>query len=124
MSVAIVNLMLLATGLLILGLANASLFAWSRGAEGRFPIDRGESDDARLAKAGVDTMFGILPAFVAMALQVLAIDAPLPLSSAQQFGAVAGCFVYLLLYFTFIRRRYSAFRLKIRRMLVGASREG
>lgn len=123
MSFAIVFVMLLATGVVILGVANASLLAWSRGAERRFLIDRDDPDDARLAKLGVDTMFGLLPVFLALTLQVLSIDAPLQLLPAQQFGIIAGAFVYLLLYFTFIRRRYSAFRLKIRRILVGASRE-
>ena len=73
---------------------------------------------------GVDTMFGLLPVFLALILQVLSIDAPLQLSPSQQFGTIAGTFMYLLIYFAFIRRCCSAFRLKIRRMLVGASRNG
>ena len=124
MSFTIVIVMLLAAGGVILGVANASLVAWSRGAERRFPIDRDDTDEVRLAKLGVDTMFGLLPVFLALILEVLSIDASLQLSALQQFGTIAGAFVYLLLYFAFIRRRYSAFRLKIRRMLVGASRNG
>ena len=124
MSLAIVNAMLLAVGLLILSVANGSLLAWSRAAESRFPFDRTDSDDARLAKAGVDIMFGTVPVFVAMVLQVLSVGAPLELSPGQQVAGIAGSFLYLLLYFAFVRRRYGAFRLKIRRILVGSSREG
>ena len=124
MSFTIVIVMLLAAGGVILGVANASLLAWSRGAERSFLIGRDDTDEARLAKLGVDTMFGLLPVFLALVLQVLSIDAPLQLSPSQQFGTIAGTFVYLLIYFVFIRRRYSAFRLKIRRMLVGGSRNG
>lgn len=124
MSFTIVSVMLLAVEGVILCVANASLFAWLRRAERSFPIDRDDTDETRLAKLGVDTMFGLLPVFLALLLQVLSIDAPLPLSPSQQFGTIAGTFVYLLIYFAFIRRCYSAFRLKIRRMLVGASRNG
>ena len=124
MSFTIVIVMLLAAGGVILGVANASLLAWSRGASRHFPIDRDDTDEVRLVKLGVDTMFGLLPVFLAMVLQVLSISAPLQLSLSQQIGTIVGTLVYLLLYFAFIRRRYSAFRLKIRRMLTGHGESG
>jgi len=81
MSFTIVIVMLLAAGGIVLGVANASLLAWSHRAERRFPIDQDDTDEARLAKLSVDTMFGLLPVFLAMVLEVLSIDAPLQLSA-------------------------------------------
>jgi hypothetical protein len=121
---SIVPLMLLAAGLLIVGIANASLFAWSRGQEGRFPVDRGDPDDVRLAKVGVDTTFGTLPILIAMFMQAFSIDAPLELSPATVVIAIAFIFAYLLVYFWVVRPKYGAFRLRIRRLLRSSGREG
>ena len=93
------------------------------GADEKFPIDRGDADDARLAKISVDLMFGLLPIFGALILQVLAIDQPLDVSTGQQLGATLGCFAYLLIYFTVVRPRYAAFRLKLRRLRISSPRE-
>lgn len=123
MAFPIVVAMLLATGLVILGVANSSLFAWSIGAGGKFPIDRDDADDARLAKIGVDIMFGVLPIFAAMVLVVFAIDEPLYISSGQQLGAIVGCLAYLFTYFAAVRPRYGAFRLKLRQLRVSSRRE-
>ncbi len=123
MPFALVIVMLLASGLVILGVANSSLFGWSVGADEKFPIDRGDADDARLAKISVDLMFGLLPIFGALVLQVLAIDQPLDVSTGQQLGATLGCFAYLLIYFTVVRPRYAAFRLKLRRLRISSPRD-
>jgi hypothetical protein len=123
MQFAVVIVMLLASGLVILGVANSSLFGWSVGADEKFPIDRGDADDARLAKISGDMMFGLLPIFGALVLQVLSIDQPINISSGQQFAAILGCFAYLLVYFSIVRPRYAAFRLKLRRLRTSSRRE-
>jgi hypothetical protein len=123
-STPIVIVMLLAAGLLIIGIANASLFAWSRGREDSFPVDRGDPDDLRLAKLGVDTMFGSLPVLVAMFLQAFSLADPLHLSEGQSAAAILATLAYLLVYFLVVRAKYGAFRLKVRRLLHSHSREG
>lgn len=121
---SIVPLMLMAAGLLIVGIANGSLIAWSRAQEGRFPVDRGDPDDVRLAKVGVDTTFGAIPILIAMFMQAFSIDAPLDLSPATVLAAIVSIFAYLLVYFWVIRPKYSAFRLRIRRLLRSSGHEG
>ena len=123
MQFAIVIVMLLASGLVILGVANSSLFGWSVGADEKFPIDRGDADDARLAKISVDMMFGLLPILGALVLQVLSIDEPMDISSSQQLAVILGCLAYLLVYFSIVRSRYAAFRLKLRRLRTSSRRE-
>lgn len=124
MLMAIVTAALLVVGLLIISIANASLFAWSRGREPQFPIDRGEPEDVRLARAGADTTFGIFPIVVAMVLQSFSISDPLSVSVGQCIAAVAASQVYLVLYFSVIRKRFGAFRLKVRRLLLSSSHDG
>jgi hypothetical protein len=113
---SLVSLLLSSTGLFLLGVAAALLMAWSEGAERRLLLDRDDDDALRLAKAGLDLTYGVLPIVVAVVLQIA--------RPAHEAGAVApltlllvalGCIAYVALYAALIRPRMAKYRLARRK---------
>lgn len=102
---------LLSVALIILAWSVLSLFAWAHGMERGLPLDRGDIDVSRLAKAGLDVEFAALPLLLAFAVQLFGLDATLAASAGRVLSICLLSIGYVVLYFALLRGWLTELRL-------------